>query len=89
MGGVDVRERIRQLADQAWKGLDAQDEIWKLLREHPGDPGPTEVAELTDHFWRPEHISRILSEEAKPRRKQRRRTRPVVSRTRRKADADA
>lgn len=75
MGGVDdVRERIRQLADTIWRGLEAQDELYKLLREDPRAPGPTEVAELTDHLWRTEHISRIAHGEAKGPRKKRRRT---------------
>ena len=68
-----MRERIAELADTVWRGLDARDELHQLLRDHQGNPGPTEVAELTDYLYRPEHVSRIAHSKAAPRRKRRRR----------------
>lgn len=74
-----MRDRIRELADQAWRGLDAMDELQRFLHENPkapenDNPGPTEIVELTDHLWRAEHISRIVNAGPKPRVKRRRRT---------------
>jgi hypothetical protein len=74
MGGVDeVEEKIAALADVIWRGEDARHELHKLLRENPGRPGPTRVAELTEYLYRPEHVSRIAHSEPPKRRKQRRR----------------
>lgn len=68
-----MRERIAALADDIWRGLDATAELHQLLREHQGNPGPTEVSELTDYLYRPEHVSRIAHSEPPKRRKRRRR----------------
>jgi hypothetical protein len=75
MGGVDVSAKIRDAADRVWRGLEARDELYQLIREHKGDPelGPTAIAELTDYLYRPEHISRIASSSPPQRRKRRRR----------------
>jgi hypothetical protein len=73
MGGVDVEQRIADLADQIWRGEDARYELHELLRSNPGAPGPTRVAELTDYYYRPEHVSRIAHSTPSKRRKRRRR----------------
>jgi hypothetical protein len=78
MGGVDVRERIVKLADEIWRGLEATEELQQLLRENPGDPGPTEVAQLTDYLYRPEHVSRIAHSSVPDPRKRRKRRRVVA-----------
>lgn len=71
-----MRERIAALADVAWRGLDATAELQQLLRENvdnPEAPGPTEVSELSDFLWRPEHVSRIAHGEPPKRRRRQRR----------------
>lgn len=68
-----MEQRIAYLADQVWRGEDARYELHRLLRENPGKPGPTRVAELTDYLYRPEHVSRIAHSEPPRRRKLRRR----------------
>jgi hypothetical protein len=75
MEGADVETRIAELADKVWTGLEAREELHKVIREHLGDPGlgPTRVAELSDYLWRPEHISRIAVSQPAKRQKRRRR----------------
>ena len=70
-----MEDQIREAADRVWRGLEARDELWQLIRQHKGEPelGPTRIAELTDFLYRPEHVSRIAASKPPKRRKQRRR----------------
>lgn len=73
---MDVEQRIARLADAIWRGEDAKHQLALLLRADPGTPGPTRVAELTDYYYRPEHVSRIAHGTGDLRRKVRRRAEP-------------
>lgn len=80
MGDVDdVENKIAALADDIWRGEDAKHALALLLRSDPGRPGPTKVAELTDYYYRPEHVSRIAHGTGELRRKIRRRAEPDKS----------
>jgi hypothetical protein len=78
MGGVDVREEMAALADEIWRGEEAREKLHKLIRENAGDPGPTEVAQITDYLYRPEHVSRIAHSDP-PKRKRVKQRRRVAS----------
>jgi hypothetical protein len=79
---VDVRALIAEKAEEIRRGRQARDELHQLIRENNGVIGPTEIAELTDGLYRPEHISRIAhSKPAPPARlgRPRRKTGPADS----------
>jgi hypothetical protein len=61
MGGMDVEAQIVDAADRVWKGLEAREELQRLIQANKGELGPTRIAELTDYLYRPEHVSRIAS----------------------------
>ena len=68
-----MEAQITDLADRVWKGLEARDELHRLIQANKGELGPTKIAELTDYLYRPEHVSRIASSPPpKPRKKRRR-----------------
>jgi hypothetical protein len=79
MGGVDVREEMAALADQVWRGEEAREKLHRLIRENlrsierPDNPGPTEVAQITDYLYRPEHVSRIAHADPKDAKRRKRR----------------
>ena len=81
MRGVDeVEQRITELADRIWSGEEALRELHQILRDNQGSPpGPTKVAELTDYYYRSEHISRIAHGHVRLKLKERRRKAPVAA----------
>lgn len=74
-----MREEIAALADQIWRGEEAKEKLHALIRANPGDPGPTEVSELTDFYYRPEYVSRIANGRLKAPKRLKRRRRVAAS----------
>jgi len=60
---AEVEQKIISAADRVWDGLHARVELCELIREWKDEPrlGPTRITALSDHLYRPEHVSRVAS----------------------------